>query len=96
MFRPKKSFKWNLSDKNLPSFGARKTREQIQESFKDWAKYSPITFQETSEKEEADFDLAFVADSAEGSDGPGRTLAYAYFPTEGKIRFDAMEPWTEK
>ncbi|CAF3122936.1 unnamed protein product [Rotaria sp. Silwood2] len=89
---PKKSFTWKWADSNFPQFGERKTREQLRESFNDWAKYAPITFQEVSQNEKADFHLAFGDDF----DGPGRTLAYAYFPTNGRIRFDPAESWTHR
>lgn len=95
--RPKKSFTWKLTNGNLPSFGETETREQLRESFDDWAKYAPVTFREVSQNEKADFDLAFVDENDDGHfDGPGGTLAYAYFPTEGKIRFDMSENWTQK
>lgn len=82
---------------NLPSFGETTTREQLRESFEDWVKYAPVTFREVSEDENADFHLAFLGREDGGDfDGPGGTLAYAYLPTVGKIRFDMSEPWTQK
>ncbi|CAF4882008.1 unnamed protein product [Rotaria sp. Silwood1] len=89
---PKKTFTWKWADSNFPKFGEEKTSEQLRESFNDWAKYAPITFQEVSRNEKADFHVAF----ADNSDGPGRTLAYAYFPTNGRIRFDPAESWTHR
>ncbi len=99
MFRQKKSFKWKLINGYIPSFGVAKTRALIQESFNDWAKYAPLTFQEVSQYEKADFELAFIPryyDELRRFDGPGGTLAYAYFPPSGIIRFEADEPWTDK
>jgi len=84
---------------NLPSFGAAKTRAQLRESFNDWAKYAPITFQEVSQNQRADFEFAFIHryhDDIGKFDGPGGTLAYAYPPPTGVIRFEAEEPWTDK
>jgi len=84
---------------NLPSFGATKTRALLREAFNDWAKYAPLTFQEVSQNERADFELAFIHrfhDEIRRFDGPGGTLAYAYFPPSGIIRFEAEEPWTDK
>jgi len=84
---------------NLPSFGVAKTRALLRESFNDWAKYAPLTFQEVSQNQKADFELAFVHryhDDLRRFDGPGGTLAYAYFPPSGLIRFEAEERWTDK
>ena len=96
-FRDKKSFRWKFINENLPSFAETVAREQFQHSFNDWVKYAPITFQEVTQNEKADFELAFT-DSTNDSkfDGPGGKLAYAYFPPVGKIRFDAAEDWTHK
>ncbi|CAF1602163.1 unnamed protein product [Rotaria sp. Silwood1] len=30
------------------------------------------------------------------ADGPGKLLAYEFFPTDGRIRFDPGETWTQK
>ena len=84
---------------NLPWFGEGKTRALIQEAFNDWAKYAPLTFREVSPYDQADFELAFVHryhDEIRRFDGPGGTLAYAYSPPSGLIRFEAEEPWTDK
>lgn len=92
-FRPKKSFTWKLTDRDLPKFGAQVTREQLRESFNDWAKYAPLIFKEVSPHEKADFDLAFTSDDF---DGPSNILAYAHFPTDGRVRFDVAEAWTQR
>ena len=99
MCRKKKSFKWKLVNGNIPSFGLAKTRAQLRISFNDWSRYAPLTFQEVSQHEKADFELSFVHryyDDISRFDGPGGTLAYAYFPPSGIIRFEAEEPWTDK
>ena len=97
LFRPKMSFTWILANRNLPSFGEEKTREHLRKSFKNWAKYVPLTFKEVSQHGKADFDLAFVGNTnGEDSDGPGKSLGYTYPPTNGTIRFDAAEPWTQQ
>ncbi|CAF3654011.1 unnamed protein product [Rotaria sp. Silwood1] len=30
------------------------------------------------------------------ADGPGKLLAYAFFPTDGRIRFDPGETWMQR
>lgn len=86
-----------MVSRDLPSFGEEKTREQLREAFDDWVRHAPVTFKEVSENETADFDLAFTSDTNDPYfDGPGKILAYAEYPTDGKIRFDAAEPWTQK
>ena len=98
-FRKKKSFKWKLVQYYLPAYGVARIRAQIREAFNDWATHAPLTFQEVSENQKADFELAFVPryyDPLGRFDGPGGTLAYAYFPPSGVIRFDAEEPWSDK
>lgn len=86
-----------MTSRNLPLFGKRKTRKQLRKSFKDWAKYAPITFLEVSENEEADFDIAFTNRTNDlNFDIQGNTLGYALHPTNGTIRFNAAIPWTQK
>jgi len=86
-------------DSYLPSMGVAKTRAMLRESFNDWARYAPLTFTEVSQYETADFELAFIHqyhDEIRRFDGPGGTLAYAYLPPSGVIRFESEEPWTDK
>ncbi|CAF1191570.1 unnamed protein product [Adineta steineri] len=94
----KKSFTWKLLDGYHPSYGTGRTRAQIHDAFNDWARYAPLTFREVSQDDEADFELAFihrVHDAIRRFDGPGGTLAYAYLPPSGVIRFEAEEPWKD-
>ena len=44
--RPRKSFKWKLTNFNLPSFGMAKTSALLRESSNDRTKYASLTFQE--------------------------------------------------
>ena len=94
--RPKKSFTWKLINKNIPSFGIVKTREEIRKAFDDWAKHAPLTFREVSETEDADFNLAFVDRThPEGAsfDEQNVTLAIAYFPPVGVLRYNTRQNW---
>lgn len=92
----KKTFTWQLIDQNLPQFGAARTREAIRQAFEDWAQHAPLTFREVSTNEKADFHIAFVDRShpdGEFFDERGTTLAYAYLPPVGKLRFNTQHKW---
>ncbi len=58
-----------------------------------WADYAPIDFFEIENPGSGDA-VDIWAQSA-SIDGPGSTLAFAYFPSIGDITFDAGESWTE-
>ena len=97
--RKKKQFTWKLLSQYVPFFGHGTARALLHQSFNDWAKYAPITFQEVNEYDQADFELGFLPtyhDPLRRFDGLGGTLAYAYFPPSGVIRFEAEEPWTDR
>ncbi|CAF1023954.1 unnamed protein product, partial [Didymodactylos carnosus] len=95
---PNRTLTWKLKNE-LPKFGS-KSKTYIQEAFNDWTRYAPIKLQEIcSTCGTADFNLAFTeADHQDGYpfDGPGGTLAHAFFPTDGNVHFDSSEEWTDK
>jgi hypothetical protein len=80
-----------LNNTNLPTFGASKAREQLRESFNDWATNAPLTFEEALGNEKADINIFFTKKG-----DPGGTLAYGYMPTGRIVRFEAVEKWTDK
>jgi hypothetical protein len=97
--RNKQHLTWKLVSYYVPSFGYDAARAQLHQSFNDWARHIPLNFHEVSEHDQADFDIAFIPthhDPLARFDGAGGTLAYAYFPPSGMIRFEADEPWTEQ
>ncbi len=71
----------------------------VHEAFNAWSAHIPLQIKETCSTCSADFKIDFgrYNHKCDGGsfDGPGRTLAHAFFPENGKIHFDADELWTE-
>lgn len=78
----------------------------INRAFKYWSDVAPrLTFTRTNERTQADFWISFGRKTHTGVtgerqcaypfDGPGKVLAHAYFPTDGRIHFDDEERYTE-
>jgi len=83
----------------MPSFGKAKVVAMVKEAFNDWARYAPLKFREADASEKPDFSISFVEgehDDGYPFDGAGGTLAHAFFPTDGRLHFDAVEEWTDK
>jgi matrix metalloproteinase-17 (membrane-inserted) len=90
--------KWKLNN-HIAKFGKDKTRVHIVEAFNDWARYVPLKFREAIDNEKSDFAIDFSSgehNDGYAFDGPGGTLAHAFFPTDGRIHFDSTEEWTDK
>ncbi|CAF3013483.1 unnamed protein product [Rotaria socialis] len=71
----------------------------INQSFYDWQKHSGLTFEMVETKQEADLKIKFQAkDHGDGYpfDGPGSTLAHAFYPTAGDIHFDDDDDFTDE
>jgi hypothetical protein len=75
-------------------------RQDIQQAFDDWARYTKLTFFEVTEDKKADFNLAFVSgDHSDGTpfDGPGGQVSHTFLPDNryvGHIHFDSTEKWS--
>ncbi len=71
----------------------------MHEAFNTWLARIPLQIKETCSTCSADFKIDFESyhHKCDGGsfDGPGRTLAHAFLPENGKIHFDADEQWTE-
>ena len=75
------------------------TKKIIREAFHTWFKYIPLTIEEACTTCEADFVIDFVSYDHLDSypfDGPGGTLAHAFYPKDGRVHFDKDETWTER
>ncbi|WOG93702.1 hypothetical protein DCAR_0312989 [Daucus carota subsp. sativus] len=63
-----------------------------------WASYTQhFSFEETLDSQSSDLTVTFYrGDHGDGSafDGPGGVIAHAFFPTDGRLHFDADEPWS--
>ncbi|KAL9379103.1 hypothetical protein Peur_027585 [Populus x canadensis] len=72
-------------------------RSACSRAFQKWADVTQFTFQEASEGSQADIVIGFQSgDHGDGDpfDGPGRILAHAFAPTDGRLHYDADEKWS--
>ncbi|XP_037089082.1 matrix metalloproteinase-16-like [Pollicipes pollicipes] len=73
-------------------------RKAIRDSFQAWEDVSALKFKEVAATEKANIEIRFAAaDHSDGDpfDGPGGTLAHAFFPIYGgDAHFDDDEQWT--
>nr|KAH0807399.1 hypothetical protein GEV33_015392 [Tenebrio molitor] len=87
------NYKISKYPKNL---NPREVDKEIHRAFSVWSKYTDLTF--TPSKGNAHIDIRFESgEHGDGDpfDGPGGTLAHAYFPVfGGDAHFDASEKWT--
>ncbi|CAF1041064.1 unnamed protein product [Didymodactylos carnosus] len=93
---------WKLNGNRSPFINT-KTRKYIQQAFDDWASHAELNFREATENAKADFNLAFLSgDHGDGFplEGPGLTLAHAFYPRDpdyrGEAHFDLSEEWSDK
>ncbi|CAF2841177.1 unnamed protein product [Rotaria sp. Silwood2] len=99
---PQKHLKWFI-EKYPEQQKYITTKDHIQriinQSFYDWQKHSGLTFEMVKTKHTANFKIKF--DSKNHSDGypfdgPGATLAHAFYPTSGDIHFDDDDDFTDE
>ena len=79
--------------------GQTTTKDIIQEAFKAWTDYVPLTIVEACSTCKPDFVLDFFRDEHKDGypfDGASGTLAHSFFPEDGRVHFDKDEPWTER
>ncbi|KAK8597591.1 hypothetical protein V6N13_094994 [Hibiscus sabdariffa] len=72
-------------------------RGLIARAFRKWANVSPFRFTEVAQGTRADIRIGFYRrDHGDGSpfDGPGRVLAHAFSPEDGRFHYDAEENWS--
>lgn len=83
-----------------PKIGEQKVAAELTKAFDKWAPYGRISFVRTYDQS-ADIIIAFGSGyhgDRQPFDGPGNTLAHAYYPYEmgplgGDIHFDDDENW---
>ncbi|KAI3905331.1 hypothetical protein MKX01_040022 [Papaver californicum] len=67
------------------------------QAFATWAAVSHFQFKEVGEGEHADIFVGFRrGDHGDGApfDGPGNVVGHAFFPTDGRLHYDADENWS--
>jgi len=72
-------------------------REAIVRGMNLWTTVTPLSFSETSGR--SDITIGFYERSHGDNsafDGPGKVLAHAYFPENGRLHFDDAESWTTR
>ncbi|ELT91654.1 hypothetical protein CAPTEDRAFT_219025 [Capitella teleta] len=82
-----------------PDLDSGSQRRAFHKAFQYWSDVTPLTFAETGASE-ADIDIQFArGQHSDGPgnafDGPGGTLAHAFFPENGDTHFDEDEDWTQ-
>jgi hypothetical protein len=92
------SLTWSLRSHPQQISKARAT-VLVKEAFNTWLACIPLQIKETCSTCSADIVIDFgrYHHSCDGGsfDGPGRTLAHAFFPDDGRIHFDADEKWID-
>ena len=97
---PKTHLKWFIENypTNQNEFTKReRVVEVIKQAFHDWEKHSALRFEMAKSAKDADLKVRFhTKDHGDGYpfDGPGVTLAHAFFPKSGEIHFDDDEKFT--
>lgn len=89
---------WSMRNYS-PIIGAAETQKILQRAFDAWSQHIPLSITQVCQMCPANFVIEFSQyDHGDGYpfDGPGRTLAHAFFPQDGRIHFDADESWTTK
>merc|ERR1712136_509780 len=94
--------KLNLKYK-IDSYTRDMTQSEIDKSIKQaweiWSNETQLTFKRTNNDADADVRISFnTKDHGDyyAFDGPGGTLAHAFFPTDGRAHFDDDEKFTYK
>ncbi|KAK4857419.1 hypothetical protein QYF36_000389 [Acer negundo] len=70
--------------------------EPVARAFQTWQANTHFRFTRVQDFRNANINIGFASgDHGDGYpfDGPGRTLAHAFSPTDGRFHYDAAEPW---
>lgn len=79
----------NLLDGSIKGIGVKTVKAAIEESFKTWADVAPLNFVEVKDSRRN----SQIRIGQKYIDGKGGTLAFAYFPQNGDMKFDSGEKW---
>ncbi|MEL6814481.1 MAG: matrixin family metalloprotease [Cyanobacteria bacterium J06598_3] len=80
---------------SAPGINKGRAKTLIKKAFQTWAQHAPLDFYElkyNSKQPNSDIDILIEGKSL---DGPGRTLAEAFFPKVGGITFDTDDIWSD-
>ncbi|KAJ6762195.1 hypothetical protein OIU74_024811 [Salix koriyanagi] len=78
-------------------FDLKTLRSVCADAFQKWAQVTSFTFTEATDGASADIVIAFYSGhhgDGDPFDGPGRILAHAFFPQDGRLHYDADENWS--
>ena len=92
------TFTWSLRNYS-PRISLPETQSIVERAFNAWFQHIPLTVRQVCQTCPANFIIDFNQwDHGDGYpfDGPGRTLAHAFFPQDGRIHFDVDESWTTR
>ncbi|XP_022134118.1 metalloendoproteinase 3-MMP-like [Momordica charantia] len=88
--------KFHLSYAFLPGYPS-EAIEPVDRAFSKWASETHFTFSKISNYKKSDIKISFeIEDHGDFAsfDGMGGILAHAFPPTDGRLHFDAHEPWS--
>ncbi|KAJ6297219.1 hypothetical protein OIU78_022866 [Salix suchowensis] len=78
-------------------FDLKTLRSVCADAFQKWAQVTSFTFTEATDGASADIVIAFYSGhhgDGDPFDGPGKILAHAFFPQDGRLHYDADENWS--
>ncbi|CAF1508829.1 unnamed protein product [Adineta ricciae] len=93
----KNSLTWSLRG-NPNEFSFEQTESIMKWAFEQWTDHIPIKIKQTCSTCNADIIIDFLSGNhgdGYSFDGPGKTLAHAFFPEDGRIHFDKDEKWND-
>ncbi|CAF3047675.1 unnamed protein product [Rotaria socialis] len=87
---------WSLRRYSL-RIGEAQSHRILQQAFDAWSQHIPLDIRQVCSGCSSDIVVDFGSTDHGDRypfDGPGRTLAHAFSPEDGRIHFDVDEPWT--
>ncbi len=87
---------WCLKD-TTPDLSRAQIIGALEAAAAEWSRVTPLTLRRVDDCQGANLEVRFgIQEHGDNSpfDGPGQTLAHAYFPQDGRVHFDDDETWT--